>query len=121
MWSEEASIGAFECAALSILRHRGRMPQLEEASLPPSAEAGLVGVSPDELQRRADMELPCRGIENRRVAMIGSGHDIGHLDKNGEIERACHDRNVRGRAPILDHEAAQLLWIVIEKFGRSML
>ena len=115
---EEAGIHV-ENNALSVFCNSWRMPQLEEASLPPSPEARLVGVSPDQLQRRANMKLPCRSIEDRRVSVIGSRHDIGHLDKNGQIEGAGDNGNVGGRAAIFDHETAQLLGIVIEKLGRS--
>ena len=35
------------------------------------------------------MKLPGGGIEDRRVSVIGGGHDIGHLDRTARLnERA---------------------------------
>ena len=64
------------------------------------------------------MELPGGGIEDGRIAVIRRRNDIGHLHEDGEVEGACDDGDMRGRAAILDDEAAQLLGIVIEKLGR---
>ncbi len=97
----------------------GECLSLIEASLPSGPEARFVGVGPDQLKRGPDMKLPGGGVEDRRIAVIGGGHDIGHLDKNGEIERTGDDGDVSGCAAVLDHKAAQLLRIVIEKLGGS--
>ena len=70
---------------LFLLCNRGRVPQFEEASLPSGPEARFVGVGPDQLKRRPDMDCP---VAASRIAGFrdGGGDDIGHLDKNGEIE-----------------------------------
>src|ERR1700733_14435243 len=63
------------------------------------------------------MELSRAGVQYGRIAVIGGRYDIADLNENRKIERARHYGYVRRFTPILDHEAAQFFWIVVEKLG----
>ena len=58
-----------------------------------------------------------RAVDDDRVARIDDPGGILDMADRRDAERARHDRDMRGRAAFLEHEAAQLLAVVVEQRG----
>ena len=60
-----------------------------------------------------------RAVDDDGVARIGEAGGVGDLADRRDAERARHDRDVRGRAAFLQHQAAQPLAVVVEQRRRA--
>ena len=60
-----------------------------------------------------------RAVDDDRVARIDDAGRIGDLADRRDAERARDDRNMRGRPAFLQHQAAQLLAVVVEQRCRA--
>ena len=59
-----------------------------------------------------------RAVDDDGVARIDDPGGVVDLADRRDAERARHDRDMRGRAAFLQHEAAQLLAVVVEQCRR---
>ena len=65
------------------------------------------------------MHVARGAVDDDGVARIDHAGRVGDLADRRDAERARHDRDMRGRAAFLEHEAAQALAVVVEQRRRS--
>src|SRR4029450_821611 len=86
---------------------------------PSSPKPPLVGVGRDDLLRRPNMQLAALCIDDRCISRFDCLEYALDLADGGDAECARHDGDMTCRAPLLQHEAAQALTVIVEQLGRA--
>ena len=63
------------------------------------------------------MQLASLGVDDGGIARLDRLEHALHLRQRGDAERARHDGDMAGGSPLLQHQAAQALPVVIEQLG----
>ena len=101
----------------SLVTH-GLSRSAQVLRLPARAQPHALDIGRLHVGRRPHVHVAGRAVDDDRVARIDEAGGVGDLADRRDAERARDDRDVRGRAAFLQHQAAQPLAVVVEQRRR---
>ena len=108
-----------ELDALAGAADRGLIAQRCILRLLPGIETDLFGIGALKVRGRTNEDLASAAVDDDGASGIHKVDQPFGLADGGNAQRARHDGDVAGAPALLQHHAAQLRAVIIEKLGRA--